>query len=178
MEQQGKSLILEAARQQIVEHGLESLSVRSVAKRAHYSPAGLYRHFSSIEHLRSDLTFQVAEEFRQMLIARFEAEEGSDVRSVARFTADWADENDHLSELLLGQSAENFWPEEFQLEWMDRFPNMAEVGHDRRRVIVRVGWDGLRSVIRARSIKPDLQHDKFFGDYVAFLATQINDGTL
>ena len=178
MEQQGKTLILEAARQQIVEDGLDSLSVRSVAKRAHYSPAGLYRHFSSIEQLRGDLTRQVAEEFRQMLVTRFTAEPQSDTTAIARYTTDWAAEQGNLAELLLTQPAENFWPEEFQVAWMDRFESLRSVCAERRRVICIVGWDALRSIVLVRSLNPDLDHGKFFSDYVDFLTKQIADGTL
>jgi len=41
--------ILDAARELLLEHGHEKLSLRAIARRADYSPAGLYEYFDSKE---------------------------------------------------------------------------------------------------------------------------------
>jgi AcrR family transcriptional regulator len=43
--ERNRAAILEGARQLIIERGPENLSLREVAARAEYSPAGLYRYF-------------------------------------------------------------------------------------------------------------------------------------
>ena len=99
MESHGKELILSAARQQLIEEGADSLSVRSVARRAHYSPAGLYRHFTSIEDLRLELVHRIAEEYRLMLAARLSKEKAPSARSIASYTAEWAEEDRNVAKL-------------------------------------------------------------------------------
>jgi AcrR family transcriptional regulator len=46
-----KAAILDAARAAILEHGPEHFSLRDVARRSGYSPAGLYEYFSGKEDL-------------------------------------------------------------------------------------------------------------------------------
>jgi AcrR family transcriptional regulator len=53
-----KAAILLAAREAILEHGPERFSLRDVARRSGYSPAGLYEYFSG----KDDLVAAVAEE--------------------------------------------------------------------------------------------------------------------
>jgi AcrR family transcriptional regulator len=50
--------ILGAAREVIVEKGVESFSLREVARRVDYSPAGLYEYFASREDLLAELSAQ------------------------------------------------------------------------------------------------------------------------
>lgn len=49
--QKTKQAILDAARQIIVEKGVDALSIRAIAKRIDYSPAGLYEYFGSKEEI-------------------------------------------------------------------------------------------------------------------------------
>jgi len=53
-----KAAILLAAREAILEHGPERFSLRDVARRSGYSPAGLYEYFSG----KDELVAAVAEE--------------------------------------------------------------------------------------------------------------------
>lgn len=49
--QKTKQAILDAARRIIVEKGIDALSIRAIAKRIDYSPAGLYEYFGSKEEI-------------------------------------------------------------------------------------------------------------------------------
>jgi AcrR family transcriptional regulator len=60
-----KAAILLAAREAILEHGPERFSLRDVARRSGYSPAGLYEYFSG----KDDLVAAVAEESMGQLYA-------------------------------------------------------------------------------------------------------------
>jgi AcrR family transcriptional regulator len=60
-----KAAILQAARAAILEHGPARFSLRDVARRSGYSPAGLYEYFSGKE----DLVRAVADESRAQLHA-------------------------------------------------------------------------------------------------------------
>jgi AcrR family transcriptional regulator len=60
-----KVAILKAARDAILEHGPEHFSLRDVARRSGFSPAGLYEYFSGKE----DLVAAVAEESLAQLYA-------------------------------------------------------------------------------------------------------------
>lgn len=50
-----KEAILEAARQIVMESGPDALSMRTLAKRIEYSPAGLYEYFPSKEAIVGEL---------------------------------------------------------------------------------------------------------------------------
>jgi AcrR family transcriptional regulator len=51
--------ILEAARELVLESGVENLSLRKVAERADYSPASLYEYFDGKDHLVRELAAEV-----------------------------------------------------------------------------------------------------------------------
>jgi AcrR family transcriptional regulator len=61
--QETREEILEAARELLLEVGLEELTLRQVARRADFSPAALYTYFSSRDEVVAAL---VAESFRRL----------------------------------------------------------------------------------------------------------------
>lgn len=69
--------ILDAARQCIAEKGIEKFSLREVAKRADYSPAGLYEYFSSKDALIMSLALQVNNNLYAVIEKKIERAEGS-----------------------------------------------------------------------------------------------------
>jgi AcrR family transcriptional regulator len=77
-----KAAILQAARAAILEHGPERFSLRDVARRSGYSPAGLYEYLSGKE----DLVRAVAEESLAQLYAVL-AHAGLDLPPAERLVA-------------------------------------------------------------------------------------------
>ncbi len=61
--------IIDAARQIIREGGVEALSMRAIAERIDYSPAGLYEYFASKEEIIGAVCEQNFERFTQRLAA-------------------------------------------------------------------------------------------------------------
>ncbi|TNE50103.1 MAG: TetR/AcrR family transcriptional regulator [Deltaproteobacteria bacterium] len=55
-----RQAILDAARELILEKGVEKLSLRAVARKVDYSPAGLYEYFTNKEAIISTLAEQVS----------------------------------------------------------------------------------------------------------------------
>jgi AcrR family transcriptional regulator len=53
-----RAAIIEASRQIIVEHGIDALTIRSVAQRLGYSPGALYEYFASKEAILIALYFE------------------------------------------------------------------------------------------------------------------------
>jgi AcrR family transcriptional regulator len=62
-----KQMILDIARNMVIEYGHESLSIRQVAKQADYSPAGLYEYFSNKEALLMAIGAQESENMVESL---------------------------------------------------------------------------------------------------------------
>jgi AcrR family transcriptional regulator len=77
-----RAAILDSARELIIERGLEVLSLREVAARAGYSPAGLYRYFRDKE----DLVSATAQDAVQSL-ATFFADVPADLPGTQRLIA-------------------------------------------------------------------------------------------
>lgn len=65
--QRTQHAIIEAARQIIRETGVESLSIRAIAERIDYSPAGLYEYFGSKEEIIAAVCTQNFERFAKRL---------------------------------------------------------------------------------------------------------------
>lgn len=59
--------IIEAARQIICESGVDALSIRAIAERIDYSPAGLYEYFGSKEEIVAAVCAQNFERFTRRL---------------------------------------------------------------------------------------------------------------
>lgn len=62
-----KDAILTAARQIITETGFEGLSMREIAQRIDYSPAGLYEYFGSKDDIVTAVCLQAMEQFTTYL---------------------------------------------------------------------------------------------------------------
>jgi AcrR family transcriptional regulator len=77
-----KAAILQAAREAILEHGPERFSLRDVARRSGYSPAGLYEYFSGKDDL---LAAVAAESMGQLHAALVRA--GRDTQPLERLVA-------------------------------------------------------------------------------------------
>lgn len=65
--QRTQHAIIEAARQIIRESGVDSLSIRAIAERIDYSPAGLYEYFGSKEEIIAAVCAQNFERFAKRL---------------------------------------------------------------------------------------------------------------
>lgn len=65
--QRTQHAIIEAARQIIRETGVDSLSMRAIAERIDYSPAGLYEYFGSKEEIIAAVCTQNFERFAKRL---------------------------------------------------------------------------------------------------------------
>lgn len=65
--QRTQHAIIEAARHIIRETGVESLSIRAIAERIDYSPAGLYEYFGSKEEIIAAVCAQNFERFTKRL---------------------------------------------------------------------------------------------------------------
>lgn len=65
--QRTQHAIIEAARQIIRESGVDSLSIRAIAERIDYSPAGLYEYFGSKEEIIAAVCTQNFERFAKRL---------------------------------------------------------------------------------------------------------------
>ncbi len=68
-QQRTQHSIIDAARQIIREKGVEALSMRAIADRIDYSPAGLYEYFASKEEIIGAVCEQNAERFTEWLAA-------------------------------------------------------------------------------------------------------------
>lgn len=143
-----QSSIVEAALQQVREGGLDSLSVRAVAARAHYSPAGLYRHFESIDELQTAVAQHVCGGFKAHLWKRL-AEDPSP-RAAARAAAEWVDANSEVSELILQCTADKFMKSGDDQTWFSFSPSDAD--DDQKMRVAILGWDILRSLLHIRSL--------------------------
>ena len=66
-QQRTQHAIIEAARQIIRETGIDGLSMRAIADRIDYSPAGLYEYFGSKEEIVAAVCAQNFERFAQRL---------------------------------------------------------------------------------------------------------------
>lgn len=64
-----KETILDAARQIINEQGADALSIRAIAERIDYSPAGLYEYFGSKEEIITAVCRQGHERLTQAMTA-------------------------------------------------------------------------------------------------------------
>ena len=65
--QRTQPAIIEAARQIIRESGVDALSIRAIAERIDYSPAGLYEYFGSKEEIVAAVCAQAFERFTRRL---------------------------------------------------------------------------------------------------------------
>lgn len=65
--QRTQQAIIEAARQIIRESGVDTLSIRAIAERIDYSPAGLYEYFGSKEEIVAAVCAQNFERFARRL---------------------------------------------------------------------------------------------------------------
>lgn len=65
--QRTQQAIIEAARQIIRENGVDALSIRAIAERIDYSPAGLYEYFGSKEEIVAAVCAQNFERFARRL---------------------------------------------------------------------------------------------------------------
>lgn len=65
--QRTQQAIIEAARQIIRESGVDALSIRAIAERIDYSPAGLYEYFGSKEEIVAAVCAQDFERFARRL---------------------------------------------------------------------------------------------------------------
>ena len=60
----GSAIILDAARELVLERGPDEVSLREIASRAHFSPAGLYEYFESKEAILGALGREVSGRLR------------------------------------------------------------------------------------------------------------------
>jgi AcrR family transcriptional regulator len=67
-QQRTHQAILDAARQILTQQGADQLSMRGIAERIDYSPAGLYEYFGSKEEIIQALCTQAHEQLRDRLL--------------------------------------------------------------------------------------------------------------
>ena len=65
-----KEACVQAAREVIAEHGVESLSMRDVARKLNISHQAPYRHFESRDHLLAEIMRRCFADFAQHLDKR------------------------------------------------------------------------------------------------------------
>ena len=177
MSSQARNRILDAAREQILESGIHSLSVRSIARRAHYSPAGIYRHFESIDEVRSSLTNQVEHNLIETLIQHFEGDEVPSGRILARVMKQWIAQNGALTELLLSQPASEFMPPDADYLWINTV-GVHDLSLERRRAVAVFSWDGLRSILHVHSFSPGIDLEVILEEFISFVLGLIDSETL
>lgn len=68
-----RARILDAARELVVEGGLDALTINGLARLLDYSPGALYRYFRSKEALIVALQVAAVETFGELLVARLES---------------------------------------------------------------------------------------------------------
>lgn len=177
MTSQARQQILDAARDQILEPGIDSLSVRSIARRAHYSPAGLYRHFESIEGIRSSLTSQIEKDLTVSLLKSFSGDETPSGRNLAREVKAWIGRNGVLTELLLSQPASDFMGPDEDYEWINTI-GRHDLSFERRRAVAVFAWDGLRSIIHVHSFTPEIDLDEILDRFIGFVLDLLDSEAL
>lgn len=166
-----QSNIVEAALQQIREGGLDSLSIRNVAARAHYSPAGLYRHFESIDELQAAVGLQVCGEFKTHLWSRLAVDPSA--RTAARATLEWVDANPEVSEIIVQCTADKFMKSGDDQTWFSFSESDADEDQKMRAAIL--GWDILRSLLHIRTVS-DFDFEGLFEASSDFIRTAQADG--
>lgn len=69
-----KKIILEAAKELFLEHGISSVSMRKIANRINYSPTTLYIYYSNkndiLKHLAKDYFSEYAQDYENILANR------------------------------------------------------------------------------------------------------------
>src|SRR5262245_24940699 len=75
---ENRSQILEAARAHVLAEGHQNFSLRAVAKRAGFSPAGLYEYFSGRDEIVEALAAQARASLRAALERAAKAEPGAE----------------------------------------------------------------------------------------------------
>ncbi len=169
------TIIVTAALAQVREEGLDSLSVRSVATRANYSPAGLYRHFESIDELRTAISYEVCAEFKAYLWERLAVEPTS--AAAAQATAEWVDANPQVGELILQCTADKFMKVGDDRTWFS-FAASDAPEEQKMRVAI-LGWDILRSLLYLRTFAgPGFDYKGMFASSTEFLRESQNDGLI
>lgn len=173
-----RTQIIDAALEQVREAGLDSLSVRSVAARAHYSPAGLYRYFESIEELHLELARHVVNEFNQHLWDRLKDSPQPISRHAARAAAEWADNNEEVSALILQSPVNEFLlePSDSNVPWL-AFIKPDATPEEKMRIAI-LGWDFLRSLMSLRSSSRDFDYEGMFEASGQFLKSAHDQGML
>lgn len=147
--------ILDAARDLFVSEGYAHVSMRKIADRIEYSPAAIYRYFSS----KDDLFFALAEEGFHLM-----AERAKPLREVT-------DPLDAVRHLFVGfYEFSRAHPEYFALMFLDRtvprisrqWGRFAFVRETRRQLV-----DRLREAIEAGALPADLHPEAAFNVLVA-----------
>ena len=147
--------ILDAARALFVSEGYAHVSIRRIADRIEYSPAAIYRYFSS----KDDIFFALAEEGFHLMADR------------ARALGEVADPLEAVRQLFISfYEFSRAHPEYFALMFLDR--TVPRISHqserfafvrDPRRQLV----DRLREAITAGALPADLQPEAAFNVLVA-----------
>ncbi len=174
MPERARQLILDAARDQVVDFGLESLSVRSVARRAHYSPAGLYRHFESIEALRHALREQVSKELGEYVAQDLRSADVPDAPATGRSVATWVDDNREIAELVLSDDAVMSTIVEVEELWTTL--TLKDLPLEQRQSVATLSWDIHRSILRMRQTHPGVDHEALYVAATEFVAQAARDG--
>jgi len=147
--------ILEAARDLFVSEGYANVSMRKIADRIEYSPAAIYRYFSS----KDDIFFALAEEGFHLMEDR------------ARSLSEIADPLEAVRQLFVAfYEFSRAHPEHFALMFLDRtvprishqYERFAFVRNTRRKAV-----DRLREAIAAGALPANLQPEAAFNVLVA-----------
>jgi len=147
--------ILDAARDLFVSEGYANVSMRKIADRIEYSPAAIYRYFSS----KDDLFFALAEEGFRLMAERVNA-----LREVV-------DPLDAVRQLFIAfYEFSRAHPEYFALMFLDRtvprishqYERFAFVRDSRQRLV-----DRLRQAVETGALPADLEPEAAFNVLVA-----------
>ncbi|WP_061966140.1 TetR/AcrR family transcriptional regulator [Demequina aurantiaca] len=107
----GRDLILDAARDVVIEHGASGLTVRAVTQRAGCSTTGIYTHFGGKQGLLDALYSEAFAEFHQALYGGAESgNEVARVRHAMRAYRDWALANPSRYLLIFAFRASGYTP--------------------------------------------------------------------
>lgn len=157
MTRDSQTIILEAALEQVRLEGVGSVSVRSVAARAHYSPAGLYRHFESIEKLSEALADRVVNDYKAHVRAQLDLETPT-ARRFAQATLAWIDENPNVSQLLLDCDP---YRQAKQDNTLVPLAGSDLTDNERLRFSI-MGWELLLSLMRLRIVSPGFDFEGLY----------------
>jgi len=102
-----KEACIQAAREVIVEHGVERLSMRDVARKLAISHQAPYRHFPSRDHLLAEIMRRCFEDFAEFLDQTSKAQPADELGAMGEAYMRYADRKPLEYRLMFGTP----WPE-------------------------------------------------------------------